>query len=538
MQVDVNTAWVLPPSPVTGEDHLGVRAVSEAIYTELVPCVTNVTDRVRSYAFYPWFTWKFGQQQPTAGYDEFVRLFRRAECLFTLVGARHELITKESPEMHGGGLVGRSKLLGPLRELDKRVFQLSDFAEPSLRTESAKSYFMAELGGFDQYYGGTLQTLDIMGGGRKGGIKVTPTRGVRLARAFDSEVPGNAFWNAILGDTVSAKLLDELVPFCPCHLERRTAEIDAILDVLLNRDRLAGAPDMRDALRLVCDFLVAQKHPVDDRDRLIWQFRESAYGGLLPTGAWNDTALSKWAAYHRHELLSVTLQSLFCGVFRAVEKANDAGQLPALQSSHQVARWFMERCGAELSGLELARPARDFFADAATRLPPRGDIQDEAHELRQAERLIAEKEIGPAISRAVTLLASLSARLADEPPYPGFSREDSYFKDYPLNLRSLRSLSLGTWQSLTVKDWITWLVTHWSVGHHLRVAFRKLHSQGIDTFRIRPSELGLLPVQNIEVVYGNPRLEQTLRALRDLGLIDAEHRLTAAGQVLRGELHG
>jgi len=533
MGYEVTTAWILPPRDITGEDHLALRAVGEAIYTELVPCVTNVTERIRHYTFFPWFTWKFARERRDADYDEFVRLFRRAECLNTLIGAHHE--TGGSSEMHGAGLAGRGTLLDPLRDLGSGSLRLSTYADPGI--DGAERYFKAQLGGLDQYYRGTLQSLDVMGGNRQSGLKVTPRRGVRLAEAFDAGVPGDLFWDTVVRDEVSAKRLDELSAFCPCQLEHQQREVSSILDVLLNRDRAADVPDMRDAVRLVCDFLAAQ-NTTAERGAIVWDFRESAYGGVVAGGAWIDPALPKWAAYHRHELLSVAVQSLFWAVFRAVEDADAGGQLPVLHSSSRVAEWFIGRHEADLGELDLTRPVLSVFEQAMNELPIQEAIADEGHELRQAQRLMAEEEIGPATVGALRLLTSLIARMSDEPPYGGFGREEAYFTDYPVNLRTLRSFARGKWQSLTMRDWLSWLVTHWCVGHHLRVALRKLHAQGIDTFRLRPTELGLQPIRNIDVGYGNPRLDETLRALRDLGMINAQHQLTQAGELLRKELHG
>ena len=38
-------AWVKPPEPIRGLDHLGVQAQCIALYGQLLPGITNVTDR-------------------------------------------------------------------------------------------------------------------------------------------------------------------------------------------------------------------------------------------------------------------------------------------------------------------------------------------------------------------------------------------------------------------------------------------------------------------------------------------------------------
>lgn len=532
----LTTAWVLPPKNITGLDHLAVRAVSEAIYTELVPCVTNVTDRVRNYAFYPWFTWTFSRRRPGASYDEYVRFFRRAECLLTMTGARHEQHTQEAPALHGEGLPGRRALLGPVQQLGGETLSLSQFA--ALRKEDSGSYFATDLGGLEQYYLGTLQTLDIMGRHGRATMKVSEGRGLRLAKLFDAGVPGELFWQTLEQDEVSITRLDALAPFCPCHLKARPEERDAVTDVLLNRDLLSGMPDMRDVFRLLSEFLLKYNAIERDEKTLTQKFRESAYCGTLPgDGEWEEPALTTWAAYQRHELLSIGVQSLFWAVFRRIEEADEQGRLPELHSGAQVADWFLSLADLRLDGLSLDRSFPAHMEHTALSLPPITASDSPDHELVLAREALPEEDVPRAAVLALRLLTVLALRLTDRPPYGSFQREEAYFRDYPINLLSLRTLARGRWSELTVREWVRWLITHWCVGQQTRVALRKLHAQGLDTFRLRPTDQGLRPVQNIEVVYSSPRLRQALGALRDLGFVDDDHHLTDRGRGLQVHLH-
>ena len=59
MTVLETVAWVKPPEPIRGLDHLGVQAPCIALYGQLLPGITNVTDRARYYSFYSWLLWSF-----------------------------------------------------------------------------------------------------------------------------------------------------------------------------------------------------------------------------------------------------------------------------------------------------------------------------------------------------------------------------------------------------------------------------------------------------------------------------------------------
>jgi len=536
MPSPIQTAWVAPPK-AGGQDHLALRAISEAIYGELVPCITNVTERIRSYAFYTWFTWRFGLCEKDTSYSEYRRLFRRAECLYTLVGAQHGIDESGSHAAanHGAALPGRDTLIGPL--LTEDTIHLSVFADPEVAGKNR--YFKAELGGLDQYYLGTLQQLDLMGRGEKDSIAVTPKRGVHLASVFDEVVPGDLFWKTVHEDALSVPRLRELHAFCPCF-GCNQRERDTLLDILIGRDQHENVPAMRDGLRLMLDFLSADGERTLEADgedgeasgwNIAQRFRQAAYGGVLPDGSdWSDEALTSWAGYQRHELFSIAVQSLFWAVLADLD--GQSIRVP-LQSSADVATWFTSRHTSAL-GPMASRSFESFITQVRGTIPLLASIDTNEHEIMLAPEMDSRK----IVQNVLRLLAALVVRLPAKGIYGNFQRDPSYFAAYDLNLYALQKHASSTWLPLTVEQWLEWLVRHWCVGHHLRVALRKLRTEGLDTFRLKPTDSGLAYVDNIRVVWTSPRLVQLLRVLRDLGVVSGTYALTELGSQLREELHG
>src|SRR5437867_12149759 len=104
--------WVEPAKPIRGLDHLGVQSPCIALYAQLLPGITNVTDRARYYAFHPWIIWSFEKRYKDHSLDEFRRVLRRAECLFALIAIRHARRQADGDDgRHGAGMVGRLELL-------------------------------------------------------------------------------------------------------------------------------------------------------------------------------------------------------------------------------------------------------------------------------------------------------------------------------------------------------------------------------------------------------------------------------------------
>src|SRR5262245_36321560 len=111
MNARAQTGWVVPALPIRGLDHLGVLAPCISLYGNLLPGITNVTDRARYYSFHPWLVWSFERRYADHSRGTFIRVLRRAECLSTLIGAYHALELDEDHRDHGISMVGREKLV-------------------------------------------------------------------------------------------------------------------------------------------------------------------------------------------------------------------------------------------------------------------------------------------------------------------------------------------------------------------------------------------------------------------------------------------
>jgi hypothetical protein len=157
MREPTDVGWVVPAKPIRGLDHLGVQGPCEALYAQLLPGITNVTDRARYYSFYPWLIRSFEQRYRDHSIDEFRRILRRAECLFALIAIRHARMAADQDEgLHGLGMVGRL-VLRNIPE-DVKSFNLDDYAA----LEVPNRYFQNKLGGLGQYYLGPLRDLRVV----------------------------------------------------------------------------------------------------------------------------------------------------------------------------------------------------------------------------------------------------------------------------------------------------------------------------------------------------------------------------------------
>jgi hypothetical protein len=530
--------WVEPAAPITGLDHLGSAAPCIAIYAALLPGMTNVTDRARYYSFYPWFLWKYSQLGEPLESARFHELYRRADCLFTLIAEQHSTSVDGDAERHGSRMVGRDKLVPAVRDLQGGgSLQLSDFAGEE---DNGRRYFQNRLGGLGQYYVGTLEELGILAGRKGQFIQYDSVMGAEIARRFDSGVPGDKFWEALRGDRVTASLLRQLASFCPCQLSTNKKELAWLSKLFFGelQDDEAGGQRRRQSLGLI---LHLAQEIESDADAILdpMTFREACYTGSLPSGkSWNvpetlESIRHEWHLYQRNEQLSVCCQALLTLFVRSLELLTRE----PLTATH-IAEFL---CGAAV----LRRLGRQRWSDyvAARRqlLPAVRDLADPNHELTLLQRLFeldtgggGLPELGSGVECVLQILAALVLRRDpdQQSPYGVLPITDTFLEEYPINLRAFdRATEL--WRELTVDKVLEWLMREWICEVHLCIALRKLRSERKDTFRFYPTDRGLKAREVPPFDLSNPRVRQAIQILRDLSTLEADAQgrlqITASG---------
>jgi len=281
-------AWIGAPLWKDGLDNVGTQQPCILVYSALLPGITNVTDRALHFGFYPWLLRAFERRHPDASEAEFRETLRRADCLATLIAARHAIVTGDDgrdDRRHGHAFPGTRKLVPAARLLWSGVaLALSQYADPSETNEHR--YFKNRLGGLGQYYLGVLRDeyRALHGNGRTG-VRYTHEFGAPLADAFADGLDEAAFMDAVEADVVSAEVLDSLASFCPCALrDRRAAAREHLTDLFLARDpRFAAAGvSRRLTLGLALDFL-ARADGAEGEDEPT-EFLSACYGAALPNG--------------------------------------------------------------------------------------------------------------------------------------------------------------------------------------------------------------------------------------------------------------
>jgi len=519
--------WVKPATAITGLDHLGSVAPCIAIYSTLLPGLTNVTDRARYYSFYPWFLWKFAQTKEPVESVHFHDLYRRADCLFTLIAEHHSLSSAGDTDRHGSRMVGRDTLVPALRELQSGAsLKLSDFAT---QDEQGRRYFKNRLGGLGQYYLGTLEDLGILTGRNGQFVQYDPKLGADIAQKFNEGVPGDLFWKAIKNDKVTLTTLAQLSPFCPCQLSVNKPEHDLLSHLFFGKldDDEASRGRRSKSLALILELTrVIAPDPGATIDP--WTFRTCCYCASLPNdAAWRVPAAlepirDEWRRYERNEFLSVSCQALLTVFVRSLE---------LLRSPPTGAIAVVHYLLSEKQLKPLAKtPWVKYLADRRKVLPAIDNASNPHHEMRLLQALFdvntvdgSLPELRGGVKLVLEVLASLVVRKEGDAsaPYGALPITPTLLSDYPINLITFAEAAIR-WRDMTVGEVFESIMCNWISETHLRIALKKLRFEHLDTFRFYPTDQGLKPREVPPFGYSNPRVRQAIQILRDLSALESD----------------
>ena len=529
--MSVSFGWVKAPALATGLDHLGSQAPCTQIYSQLLPGITNVTNRARYYSLYPWLVWSLDRRDLRRDEDQFVLNLRRAECLLTLIAERHSRVTDRDNAKHGATMTGRDALLPALSALEGgEELLLSMFATSD---PVATRYFQNRLGGLGQYYLGQFQELQLLDGiSRPGWVVCSREKAEPLAKALDARVEGDLFFKTVVEDRVSLKRLDALRDLCPCRLREPCKERELLVDLFFDRraeDAVGGIARKRSLLLLLHwvntnGHLAAELPAVAAYRRSLYALDDAAKSEHWSVPDPLITAARAWRTYERNDLLSIAVQAVFYTALRRV--AMEGARCANAREFH---RWFLDDAAVRMTGEQLGENRWAASRDAFVKGAPRRDAWDtEYHEIglrteilgryRDAGDAAEAAAVYEAAARLLMLVAARDELAVD--PYADCPLPPNYDIDYPITLRSLRQAAHHTWPQLSTRDALAWIVTEWGLKTHLRVALRKLHQSGKNTFKILPTDTGLeLLDADVHPAPTMPRLTQALQIVEDLDLV-------------------
>lgn len=302
-----------------GRDPLGLSRVSFMVTDYLLRGIITTTSRARYYSFYPWAFWHIEKTEAPKRYAEFASAFRRREAFLALASLQDDF--------DSGSVVGADAIRPKLARFREAGEVDTNFAVlPS-----------NPMGGYGQYYGGSLYALGLTHRTEDGIDRAAPGRGEALANAFEHSVELTTYQKQghygekviplrVLEKSAEAFSLNSLGE------ERAAQERELLRNLFFSWDR----PDPRDTdilrrhtlgliLHTISEYGKAGFKPTDSDHYLVYP---TYYYGVLwrdddPPVPYQPPALLApcygfWQQFCAHEYLTQALENLLYCILEAL----------------------------------------------------------------------------------------------------------------------------------------------------------------------------------------------------------------------------
>lgn len=522
-----NIYWNKYKNNLTGRDPLGIQAINIQLYSSLIPGVTNVTDRLRYYSFYPWI---FDLYVSRGVQLEVKTYIRRAEFLFGLISFYHHKNDIDRSEH----MVGTEKMPRAIEDLENSGYlKLTKYTDTK---DSEFRYFKNQWGGFGQYYIGVLKQLGILSREKSDKNKYTIKlfeRGSRLAESFNTQY-ANMFIGCVTKDSVSYEDLKTLtIDLCACGIQKNTEEYSLLYNYLFSTDDYNYSEQIfnrRDTINILLNILTSEKKPGHYWEILNALFFGYSKNGIvlkIPDNLMNISFC--WKYYLLHEYFCLSLLGIYSCLKdiigndkissmvitkkcweRYIIKTNETDFRPTLKMFYNQLK--KNKKGFEILGItnQLIGENDQWF---------KGNIYNEYNISNSIEREHAFPKI---FVESISLLFLVLARYCNlnEREIKAITKKLS-LSNYPINLNKLKNDYDAKWINCNVQQILYDIIELYILRRHIDVAFKKLYVEGISTFRIYKESdcYSLSELDFNDIRKTSPRIKNLLQILADLQIV-------------------
>ena len=519
-----------------GRDPLGLSRVGDKIKDFLLSGINTNNTRARYYSFYTWALWHIEREERVRGDHEFAAAFRRREAAMALATVAHD------PTASTIGI----KAVRPRYEsgVETGVFDCDFRVLPS-----------NSLGGYGQYYAGSLNRLMLSHRPESSFDVVTPGAGESLAAAFHSTVENTPYVRKQLYRETripkrdllksAAELTLDALGLGPCREERRR-----LIDIFFALGGDGSFVLRRDSLALILHAASEyESHGVrPDASRgdildehILYAFYYGVLwldGKAVPYESPEPFAFCRdmWQQFCLQQFLTQALEGILCSVLEAVT-ADPAGLALDETVDSLTGDDFLNAL-ADATGEDCSRP-RDLLAALGVR-----DIPDAAVSARMREALAPTHHLGEAqvhgweyggaaseTARAVMLLSTLYVKWRGA----GESLAFNYVAERAGNDLWAGSLlpSLDRWlvEGLTWGEALRELVEVFVLNQHDRVMYEK---GKLDSCWLQRAGGRIVKEQDYAPAWRSSRHLNAVLIMHDLGLVrlsgEREVSVTPAGR--------
>lgn len=494
--------WNKPGSFSAGRDPLGLQAASVRLYTDLLPGLTNVTNRLRYFSFYCWVVRQFELNRHSLDERKWSIFIRRAEAIYALACQIGD----------GASALGMAGSDWASKHLD--IGADFDFTPWTDRPGEDGQYLKARWGNFGQFYVRSMQQMGMLMANEKRIQAVAPGYGQDLAEAFERACPQACalIQEAIDTGRVSRGACVTISEGAhPALLDPTSHETRLLLGYLCGeRETDPTALARRATLWNVLN--IADRTGIADANAMRRELYIQDHTGVIAEGSVADNLLG-WRAYFVNEQCHIALEVLLNALTHLINAA--AGSHPNL-AAHKLARSVVPM--EQNASLSL-----DKFAGAR-----RLDTLEQEHDLAIRLAEVAGSTANPAPERladAISLLLSLWRRWGADEKLNGFLAQATAEGRSACGVFRFFEEAADR----PADEALAALIRKFVIGNHLLIAGQKLARAGTYTYRFIVDEAGLVDGMPAEYGFTTPRIGNLLVFARDARLLDSAG-LTGAGK--------
>lgn len=514
--------WAKSGNFTRGRDPLGIQNSSIAVYSTLLPGMTNLTLRLRYYGFYLWLLDKYHQLPESDGFKQNhigqYTFVRRAELILAY------LMKNKFPKEQS--VIGSNFAESYLHQ-EKNIgfYDIKLGADKTKTTEKGSVYWDYTSGALGQYYAGSLINMGLINV-KENFFERTAEKGKELAKAYGVSISENCGLLLLKRITEGKLYRADFEILKDIALNKNvvnTTEGDFYIKMLLNND----GEKSKTALDYVSE---QRKQSIRLFLWIIQNTKEHKMWENMPQLSYLMCAVSKkeevseatygWYYYYLNEVTHHSLETIFWGLLSEMELGN-----------YSLQQFLNEITEKVVNNFELKNIILQDYIESISSEPT--SVSDSLDKISNAVKKNLSVE---GICLGIITLLHL---------YKINSQNSKDISDYAVNhfLNNKNGNVIDVFeqyikknQLLEFKEFIKKII-HKILNEHIAVAYNKMGDGEKNLLKFLIENNYLVHIETMEPNFTSPRLKTLFNFTRDLNLVDKEEQLTTLGENILEQLN-
>ncbi len=509
--------WAKSGDFVRGRDPLGIQNSSIAVYSLLLPGMTNLTLRLRYYGFYLWLLEAYHQLPKKNNFRQSARgqynFIRRAELMLSYL-----MVNKFPKEQ---SVIGSNYTTKKIKKSDGvAYYNIALGADKLPKTIKGNVYWDYSSGAFGQYYVGSLMALQLVIAKSDNYFERTE-KGLQLAQAYAESIKKDEAKNLFLKRIMEGRLyiedIEVLLDFSLNKDITNSTEEAFYFSMLLEHDgeknrKITGElPNQRkETLVLFLNYLSKNKEVNSWKNLPLSLYSDYQAKNDEPV---NEAQLG-WYYYYLNELVHYSLEAVFWGMLEEMRKQSRTIQSYIDYIAQSVTEHELENINdlANLTVDQVIIEVAKFAEDVPTY------IKNINNDVRQKEAISGIAEglffLFKLYNDSESNIESLEHYAADYALFDKNGNALAIFKKY-----------ITANKTVLFPDFVKNIVIN-LINEHTAIAYRKMGNGEKNLLKFIIEDNYLVHIETMKPNFTSPRLKTLYNFSIDLGLINKDGLLS------------